>query len=130
MANISWNSIHSLKGCSRLYFKTPNNQKILRKSQKINNLLKTKRIQNMKYKLMGRPVFHVACQVGRFFPLPAVSYATACVTLKSHTSVWCVTVCPSEQYQTTYSYHYKVPFPPPQGGFCGLIPPKQNVKPP
>ena len=34
--------------------------------------------------------------MGRFSPLP-VSYATACVTLKSHTSAWCVTVCHSSK---------------------------------
>ena len=62
--------------------------------------------------------------------LPPVSYATAGVTSKSHTSVWCVIVCHFEQYQKTYFYHYKVSFPSQRGGLCGLIPPKQNFKPP
>ena len=58
-------------GCSWLYFKTLNNQKILRKthkSNKINNLLETKRILNMKYKLMGRPVFTCSLPDGAILP--------------------------------------------------------------
>ena len=92
-------------GCSRLYFETLINQKILQNTQKSNNLLKTKRILKIKYKLMGRPVFTCGLPGGGFSRLLPVSYATACVTLKSHTSVWCVIVCRSEQYQKTYSYH-------------------------
>jgi len=57
--------------------------------------------------------------VGRFSPLPPVSYATACVTLKSHTSIWCVTVCHSSK---TYSFHYKVPFASPRGGLLWANP--------
>jgi len=32
-------------------------------------------------------ILRLACQVGRFATLPAVTYATACVTLKRHESV-------------------------------------------
>ena len=66
----------------------------------------------------------------RFYPLPPVSYATACVTLKSHTSAWCVTVCHSEQYQKTYSYHYKVPFLSPGGGLLRANPPQTKFQAP
>jgi len=38
--------------------------KILRKAQKNNNLMKTKRILKPKYKLSGRPVFTVSLPVG------------------------------------------------------------------
>jgi len=116
-------------GCSRLYFKTLINQKILQNTQKSNNLLKTKRILKMKYKLMGRPVYTCDLPGGAILPSSPVSYATACVTLKSHTCVWCVIVCRSEQYQKTYSYHYKVPFPSP-GGLLWNNTPKKNFKSP
>jgi len=64
---------------------------------------------------MGRPVFTCSLAGGAILPSYPISYITVCVTLKSHKSV-CVTVCHSEQYQKTYSYHYKVPFPLPRGG--------------
>jgi len=107
-------------GCSRLYLKSLNNQKILQKTQKGNNLLKTKRILKMKYKLMGWPVFTRSLPGGAILPSSPVSYATACATLKSHASVWCVAVCHSSK---TYSFHYKVPLPSPRGCLlCANLP--------
>jgi len=51
------------------YTKIINHRKILRKTQK-NNLLKSKRILKPKYKLSGAKLLHLACQEGRFAPLP------------------------------------------------------------
>ena len=114
-------------GCSRVYFKTLNNQKILRKTQISNNLLKTKRIPKWNISLWSGRCLNVACQVGRFSPLPPVSYATACVTLTSHTSGWCVTVCHS-------SNNIFVPLqsciPVTTRGLLWAKPPKQNFKAP
>jgi len=42
------------------YNKTLNHRKILRKAQKIKNLLKIKRILKPKYKLSGGPVFTIS----------------------------------------------------------------------
>jgi len=42
------------------YAKTLNHQKILRKTKKMKNLLKTKRILKPKYKLSGGPVFIIS----------------------------------------------------------------------
>jgi len=42
------------------YNKTLNHRKILRKAQKIKNLLKIKRILQPKYKLSGGPVFKIS----------------------------------------------------------------------
>jgi len=41
----------------------------------------------MKYKLMGQPTFKWRLPGGAILLSSPVSYATACVTLKSHTSV-------------------------------------------
>jgi len=74
----------------------------------------------MKYKHNGRPIFTYTLPGGAIYPSPPVSLDTASLTLKSHISVWCVTVCHSEQCRKTYSYHDKVPFPSPwQGAFVG-----------
>jgi len=56
--------------------KTLNIQKILRKTQKSNNPLKTKRILKMKDKLMGRQVFACSLPVGVILLSSLVSYAT------------------------------------------------------
>jgi len=61
------------------YNKTLNHRKILRKAQKIKNLLKIKRILKPKYKLSGGPVFTISLPGlgwGRLAPLPSVTYAT------------------------------------------------------
>jgi len=85
----------------------------------------------MKYKLMGQPVFTCNLPGGTILSSSLISYATAYITLKSHTYAWCVTVCHSEQCQKTYLYQYKVPFPSPgRVGFCGLIPPNKTSSPP
>ena len=55
---------------------------ILWKTQKNDNLLKTKRILKLKYKLNGDPVFAFGLPVGQFAPLPPVSYAIATDSLK------------------------------------------------
>jgi len=55
---------------------------ILWKTQKNDNLLKTKRILKLKYKLNGDPVFAFSLPGGKFAPLSPVSYATATNTLK------------------------------------------------
>jgi len=51
----------------------------------------------MKYMLMERPVFSCSLQGGAILLSFPVSHTTACVTLKSHTSVWCVSVCYSSK---------------------------------
>jgi len=67
------------------YAKTRNHPKTLRKMQKSNNLLKTKRIP--KYKLGGARFLHLACQGrGRFSPLPHVICATDHVHFKREQS--------------------------------------------
>jgi len=53
--------------------------------QKSNYLLKTKSILNMKYKLMGQPVFTCNLPGGTILSSSLISYATAYITLKSHT---------------------------------------------
>jgi len=52
------------------YTEILNHRKILRKTQKNNNLLITKRILKPKYKPRGARCLHLACQGGRFAPLP------------------------------------------------------------
>ena len=47
------------------------------KNAKNNNLLKTKRILNPKYKLSYGPFFHLACQGKQCATLLPVSYTTA-----------------------------------------------------
>jgi len=50
-----------------------------------NNLLKTKRILNLKYKLSECPVFTFSLPGGKFAPLTPVSYVTGCDILYLHT---------------------------------------------
>jgi len=49
-------------------FKTPKQPENIRKTQKGNNLPKTKRILKMKYKLMGRPAFTCSLPGGAILP--------------------------------------------------------------
>jgi len=107
-----------------VYFKALNNQKILRKTQKGNNL--PKRIIKMKYKLMGRPTFTCNLPGGAILPSSPVSYATVCVTLKSHTSVWCVTVCHSSK---NIFVPLQSSIPVSTRGLLRANTPKQNFKP-
>jgi len=55
--------------------KTLNHRKIIRKTQKNNNLLKTKGIQKLKYHLRWRPGFHIWIARGGTSPicLPSVT---------------------------------------------------------
>jgi len=60
------------------YTTTLNNRKMLRKTQKNNNLPKTKIILHSSNKLRAGRVLHSACPWGRFASLPPVSYTTEC----------------------------------------------------
>jgi len=50
------------------YTKTLHHRKIVRKIQKYNNLLKTKRFLKPKYKLRGGPIFAFSLPVGAIRP--------------------------------------------------------------
>jgi len=52
------------------YTKTQNHRKTLRKTQKNNNLLKTKRIVNTKIQAMGGPGFYISLPGGGLHPCP------------------------------------------------------------
>jgi len=65
-----------------------NTPKSFGKTQKSGNLLKIKRILIPTYQLSRGPVFNLACQGGRFAPLPFVSNATdgnQCAGVPSYT---------------------------------------------
>jgi len=57
------------------YTKALNYRKIVRKIQKYNNLLKTKRILKPKYKLREVRFSYLACQAERHFPPSVTSLA-------------------------------------------------------
>jgi len=57
--------------------KTLNTGKYSENAENNNNLLKPKIILKSKFKLSGGPAFTLACEGGRFVPLPPVSYTTA-----------------------------------------------------
>ena len=64
--------------------KTPNQQKIVRKIQKYNNLLQAKRILKPKYMLREVRFSHLACQTGHIATLSSVSYVTRYAILYLH----------------------------------------------
>jgi len=66
------------------YAKTLNHRKIIRKTQKNNNQLKTKGILTPKYHLMAVRFSHLECQRRHFAPLPPVSYVTGYDVLFLH----------------------------------------------
>jgi len=78
--------------------------------------------QKWNISLWGDRFLHVACQVGRFFPFPLCQLRNCMCNL--------VTICHSKQYQKTYSYHYKVPLPPPQGGILWANPSQTKLQAP
>jgi len=68
------------------YAKIPNHWKIIQKTQKNNNLLKTKWILKPKYHLKWRSGIHILIATeGEFAPLPPVTYVTGCDILFWHT---------------------------------------------
>jgi len=66
------------------YTKTLNHRKIIRNTQKNDNLLKTKTTLKQKYKLSGVRASHLPCQ-GQFALLRPVSYITGYDILYLHT---------------------------------------------
>jgi len=62
--------------------KTLNHRKIIRKTYKNNNLLKTKRMLKPKYKLSGRPVFT--------FSLPGENFPTLPPSVTPLAMIYCI----------------------------------------
>jgi len=72
-----------LRSCGWLNYKILNHRKIIRKTDKNNNVLKTKRMLKPKYKLSGGRYLGLACQGGNS-PLCPFSHATGYDILYLH----------------------------------------------